>query len=113
MDLDTGVLQALVAALIGGVGVALITAISNWLSKKVDVSEAREARLYKEAGEIRKELRSEIHSLELMITELQNNLDEWKRKYWDLYAKYLEVIAKIESDREERKNGQENKDEQA
>lgn len=94
--MDSGTIQALVAALIGGLGVAIVTAIGNWLTKKQDVKNSQQERLYKEASAIRTELREEIRHLENGIKSLRGQLDEWRKRYWDLYAKHLRLVAELE-----------------
>lgn len=95
--------QAIIAALLGGTGVALLRLIDNWVSTKISNKDSREDRLYREATQLRKELRLEVEKLESTITNLQSALDDWKTRYWKLYQEYLLLSAEIEDDIEETK----------
>lgn len=95
-------IQALISALLGGAGVALLQLIEKWISSKVDTTLTREERLYKESTTLRKELRDEVIRLESAITDLGERLNNWKTKYWALYEKHLEMSIELKSLKEEK-----------
>lgn len=74
--IDPGVL-ALVGTIFGGVGLKVVETI---LSKKKSKSDT--------AAEIRNELRTDVAALRKEMKDLEEQLDIWKEKYYDLLNQF-------------------------
>jgi seryl-tRNA synthetase len=71
---------ALVAALFGGVGLKIIESLLNRSNAKNDLQ-----------TQMRSELRTDVISLKDELDEIENRLDEWKKKYYRLFFAFNEL----------------------
>ncbi len=71
---------ALVAALFGGVGLKVIESLLNRSNAKNDLQ-----------AQMRSELRTDVISLKDELDEIENRLDEWKKKYYRLFFAFNEL----------------------
>jgi seryl-tRNA synthetase len=71
---------ALVAALFGGVGLKIIESLLNRSNAKNDLQ-----------AQMRSELRTDVISLKDELDEIENRLDEWKKKYYRLFFAFNEL----------------------
>lgn len=88
--------QAVLVTVFTGVGAALLKLIETIIVNRNKSEESKEERFFRESKELRVELRGEIKDLEKMVSKLNKELDEWRAKYWDLYQKYVSVVALID-----------------
>lgn len=74
---------ALAAALFGGGGLKLIEHFLTRSKTRVDL-----------AAQLRNELRTEINGLRQEVKEVDDSLDDWKRRYYRLLGHYHDIRAK-------------------
>jgi len=74
-------LLALLAAIFGGAGLKVIEALLSRSTRRADI-----------AKEIRDELRDEISGMRDQIVDVDNRLDLWKRRYYELLAAFNELV---------------------
>lgn len=68
----------LLVAIFGGIGVKVVETAVSRSGKKIDME-----------GEIRKELRDVVAQQDKKIEELMDEIDEWKKRYYDQTEKLL------------------------
>lgn len=68
----------LLVAIFGGIGVKLIETMVSRSGKKIDME-----------AEIRKELREVVSHQDAKISELSNEVDVWKQKYYEVLEQLL------------------------
>ena len=90
------VTQAVLVVLFTGVGTAIVKLVEAIVVNRSKSEETKEEQFFRESKELRMELRGEIKDLEKMVSKLNNEIDEWRAKYWDLYQKYVSVVALID-----------------
>lgn len=73
---------ALIAALLGGSGLKIVEYFINRPKAKQDA-----------AAEIRSELRKEVDALRRELHGVENELDAWKAKYYELVEEFLRFKA--------------------
>lgn len=73
-------LYALIGTILGGVGVKIFDWLSSKNKHKID-----------DAAKIRQELWDEVSKLRGEITSLRSEVDEWKMRYYELYAENAEL----------------------
>jgi septal ring factor EnvC (AmiA/AmiB activator) len=89
------VILALISAGFSGVVLKLMDRIFEKRAQR-EQKNIEEKRLdFEEASEIRLELRDEIKELRTRQDNLQNELDEWKEKYYQLERRYNLIIAQM------------------
>lgn len=84
-NLDPTVI-ALISTLFGGAGLKFI---EYWLSRnKVKVDHATQ---------IRTELRDDLESRRAEVGRLSEELDEWRERYFDIKAEYIQVKSELDA----------------
>lgn len=83
---------ALVAALFGGVGLKIVESLVNRSKVKNDLQ-----------AQMRSELRKDVMSLKDELEDIENSLDQWKKKYYSLLLSFNElvILAKAGADPDE------------
>lgn len=76
---------ALIGTLFGGVALKVT---DHWLSKAKNSSD--------DAKQIREELRSQITSQKEEINTLEDEVNEWRSKYYDLRDSYIKVQTELQ-----------------
>lgn len=71
---------ALIGTIFGGAGLKVIEGVLTKGSKKVDAATAMREELRKESTALKEELRA-----------VENELDSWKVKYFELFQDYIEL----------------------
>ena len=66
--------------------------VSGVVVKVVDRTYATKERRFDDAVAIRQELRAEVKTLYDELKALQQELDTWKDRYWDLTARYQAIL---------------------
>lgn len=79
-------LIALMAALFGGAGLKIIEKVLGRNKERVDI-----------ATQLRDELRTEIGALKEELRHIDENLDQWKRRYYSLLQHYNDIRVKCAS----------------
>ena len=72
---------ALVAALFGGVGLKIVESLVNRSKAKNDLQ-----------AQMRIELRRDVMSLKDELEDIENSLDQWKKKYYSLLLSFNELV---------------------
>lgn len=72
---------ALVAALFGGVGLKVVESLVNKSQAKNDLQ-----------AQMRSELRKDVMSLKDELDDIENSLDQWKKKYYALLLSFNELV---------------------
>lgn len=68
----------LLVAIFGGIGVKVVETALSRSGKKIDME-----------GEIRKELRDVVSQQDRKIQDLMDEIDEWKKRYYDQTEKLI------------------------
>lgn len=76
---------ALVGTVFGGAGLEITR---RWLSRNKERDDT--------ATELRKELRDELANLKKELDEVEEQLDAWKQKYYDLLQQFISVKGQLE-----------------
>lgn len=71
---------AILGATLGGTGLAIINRLLN-----------RGERKFNEAERIRTELRQDLDTMRTRLAQVERDLDEWKKRYFDLEIKHTEL----------------------
>lgn len=72
---------ALAAALFGGVGLKVVESLVNRSQAKNDLQ-----------AQMRSELRKDVMSLKDELEDIENSLDQWKKKYYSLLLSFNELV---------------------
>jgi predicted nuclease with TOPRIM domain len=75
--------------------------VSGVVVKVVDHTYLRRERSFDDAVAIRQELRDEVHGLHRELKALQQELDGWKTRYYDLTSRYQGLLAECQTLRAE------------
>lgn len=84
---------ALIGTIMGGVGLKVI---EHWLGRTKTNSD--------DAKQIREELRTQISSQKEEILHLEDEVNEWRSKYYDLRDSYMKVQTELQIALEKIKN---------